>query len=276
MNRVSSVSPRSRACVGCLAFLLAAGACATSPLGRSQLVLVSDAQMAEMGVAAFDQMKKEQPISSDARTNTYVRCVATAVTAALPPDAFQGSWEVVVFQDKTANAFALPGGRIGVNTGLLPVARSQDQLATVLGHEVAHVIARHGAERVSQSEASNLLQAGVAASGIVDPATSTGKLALGALGLGVEYGVLMPYSRTQESEADLLGLDYMARAGFDPSQSVALWKNMAASGGQAPPEFLSTHPSHETRIQDLEKRIPAAKELMQQARAAGRRPSCKP
>lgn len=265
--------PRA-AVLACLLLVLVA--CATSPLGRSQLMLVSDAQMAEMGVAAFDQMKKEQPVSKDARATAYVRCVADAVTAALPADAHPGGWEVVVFQDRTANAFALPGGKIGVNTGLLPVARNQDQLATVLGHEVAHVIARHGAERVSQSQTADLLQAGVAASGVVDPATSTGKLALGALGLGVQYGVLMPYSRTQESEADLLGLDTMARAGFDPRQSVALWKNMEAAGGQQPPEFLSTHPSHETRIQDLEKRIPQALELMKQARAAGHRPSCKP
>jgi len=239
-------------------------------------MLVSDAQMAQMGAAAFDQMKTEQPVSKDARTNAYVRCVANAVTSALPRQAQAGSWEVVVFEDATANAFALPGGKIGVNTGLLPVARTQDQLATVLGHEVAHVIARHGAERVSQSEAANLLQAGVAASGIVDPATATGQLALGALGLGMQYGVLMPYSRTQESEADLLGLDYMARAGFDPRESVELWKNMSAAGGAQPPAFLSTHPSHETRIRDLEERIPQALELTKEARAAGHRPDCKP
>lgn len=264
--------------IGAPALALALAACATSPLGRSQLMLVSDARMAEMGVAAFDQLKSEQKVSTNARTNAYVRCVADAITSALPSGRdVPPSWEVVVFEDPTANAFALPGGKIGVNTGLLPVARNQDQLATVIGHEVAHVIARHGAERVSQSAAAQLAESGVAAAGIVDPATTTGKLALGALGLGVQYGVLMPYSRTQESEADLLGLDYMARAGFDPRQSVELWKNMAqAGGGGQPPEFLSTHPSHETRIRDLEQRIPEAEKLEQQARAAGRRPSCTP
>jgi predicted Zn-dependent protease len=257
-----------------LLLALAAAACATSPLGRSQLVLVSDDQMSQMGVAAFDQMKQEQPVTKDARAKTYVGCVAGAITGALTPEEYKGSWEVVVFEEKTANAFALPGGKIGVNTGLLSVAKTQDQLATVIGHEVGHVIARHGAERVSQSQAADLLQTGVAAAGVVDPATTTGQLALGALGLGVQYGVLMPYSRTQESEADKLGLDYMARAGFDPRQSVELWKNMAAAGGGQPPEFLSTHPSHETRIQDLDQRIPSALELQSKARAAGRKPGC--
>ena len=250
-------------------------ACATSPTGRSQLILVSDDQMNELGVASFDQIKGERKLSTSSSINAYVTCVSNAVTAVLDNTEYAGNWEVVVFEDETANAFALPGGKIGVHTGLLKTAKNQDQLATVLGHEVAHVIARHSAERVSQGQAANLLQSGVAATGVVDPASTTGQLTLGALGLGVQYGVLMPYGRTQESEADAIGLDYMARAGFDPAQSVELWKNMAEASGGGQMEFLSTHPSHDTRIADLTARIPDAQALRQQARAAGRKPNCR-
>jgi predicted Zn-dependent protease len=276
MTRPRRLRDLRLACLS-LALLLALGlasACVTSPTGRSQLIFVSDAQMNELGVASFQQLKGEKKISQDPAINAYVTCVARAVTGALSPSEYQGSWEVVVFQDDSANAFALPGGKIGVFTGLLSVAKNQDQLATVLGHEVAHVIARHSAERVSQGTAAQLLASGVAATGVVNPASASGQLTLAALGLGMEYGVLKPYGRAQESEADRIGLDYMARAGFDPAQSIELWKNMAASGGANPPEFLSTHPSHATRIADLQRRLPEARKLQQQARAAGRRPTC--
>jgi predicted Zn-dependent protease len=262
---------------GILALLgLLALACETSPTGRSQLIVVSDDQMREMGVASFEQLKQEKPISTSSAKKAYVSCVARAVTSALGGGYQGASWEVVLFEDESANAFALPGGKIGVFTGLLDVAKNQHQLATVLGHEVAHVTARHSAERVSQGTAAQLLAQGVSAAGLVNPASTAGQATLAALGLGLEYGVLKPYGRTQESEADLIGLDYMARAGFDPAESVALWQNMAAGGGAQPAEFLSTHPSHATRIADLQKRIPQARLLQQQARAAGRNPSCKP
>jgi len=277
MGRPGRLRSTRFACAG-LALLLALGfasACVTSPTGRSQFIFVSDAQMNELGVASFDQLKTEKPVSKDSALNAYVNCVARAVTGALTPSEHQGSWEVVVFQDDSANAFALPGGKIGVFTGLLGVAKNQDQLATVLGHEVAHVIARHSAERVSQGTAAQLLASGVAAAGVVNPASAAGQLTLAALGLGMEYGVLKPYGRAQESEADRIGLDYMARAGFDPAQAIELWKNMAAAGGGQPPEFLSTHPSHATRISDLARLLPQAQKLQQQARAAGRKPSCR-
>lgn len=254
-----------------------ASACVTSPTGRPQLIVVSEQQMRELGVASFEQLKQQRPLSGDAATNAYVRCVAHAITAVLGPGEHRGAWEVVVFEDQSANAFALPGGKIGVHTGLLQLAEGQDQLATVIGHEIGHVVARHSAERVSQSRAAELLSSGVAAAGIVDPATAIGKVTFTALGLGVEYGVIKPYGRSQESEADRIGLDFMARAGFDPAQSIELWRNMAAAvGGAEPSEFLSTHPSHDTRIADLTRRLPRAKKIQQQARAAGRRPSCRP
>jgi predicted Zn-dependent protease len=249
--------------------LLLAYSCQTSPLGRKQLALVSDDQMNTMGEQAFAELKAKQPIEGDPKTNQYVRCVANAVTNALPE---KQNWEVVVFQDGTANAFALPGGKIGVHTGILKVAKNQDQLATVIGHEVSHVLAEHSKERVSEQLAA---QGGLTILDAVlgnkdDPRHN---LLMGALGLGAEFGVLLPHSRDQESEADLLGLDLMAKAGFDPRQSVQLWKNMEDAGGEQPPEFLSTHPSNSTRMENLEKRMPQALELKAQSK---QHPNCKP
>lgn len=249
--------------------------CATSPTGRSQLIMVSEASMAEMGATAFAQMRQDQPISYDGKTNDYVTCVANAITRQLPAQYAGLDWEVVVFEDETANAFALPGGKIGVHTGMLDVAENQGQLATVVGHEVAHVVARHGAERYSQQ----LAAAGAstaAAVAVGSNATTTEQAAIIALGIGITYGVLMPYSRTQESEADQLGLDYMSAAGFDPTESVTLWRNMGAAGGSQPPEFLSTHPSHNTRIRNLQDWMGRAQRAEVQAHAAGRKPHCTP
>jgi predicted Zn-dependent protease len=254
----------------CLAGVLLA--CATSPLGRRQLRLFPDEQMSQMGIAAYDKMKQEMPPSRDASTKSYVSCVANAVTAEVTGRYARSRWEVTVFQEPTPNAFALPGGKIGVHTGLLKVARNQDQLATVLGHEVAHVLADHGNERVSTAFAA---QSGVELVGAIGgSSTPAQQQLLGLLGLGAQVGVLLPFSRAQESEADSLGLDLMARAGFDPRQSIQLWKNMSNAGGGQPPEFLSTHPSHGTRIQNLEARMSGARVLSEQAHAQGRRPAC--
>ena len=261
---LTSAAPRLAA----LAAAIAGVACATSPLGRSQLVLFPEAEMATMGVAAYDKLKKEMPISQDAAKQRYVRCVADAITAQLTAAESAGPWEVTLFEEDSANAFALPGRKIGVHTGLLEVASNQDQLATVLGHEVAHVLARHSNERVSQQYAA---QTGLQLAGAI---TSGSPELMGLLGVGAQVGVLLPFSRAQESEADKLGLDLMARAGFDPRQSVPLWQNMARASGAAQPEFLSTHPSHGTRIQDLQARIPQVMPVYESARAAGRRPEC--
>jgi predicted Zn-dependent protease len=243
-------------------------ACATSPLGRRQLILVSGEQMVELGVTSFTQMKKDMPAAKDPKVVAYVNCVARNVTSVMPPN----KWEVQVFEDKNVNAFALPGGKIGVYTGLLNVAKTQDQLAAVLGHEVSHVIAEHGNARMSAALAT---QAGLTAAEIYAASSGNDQAQiLGLLGLGAQVGILLPYSRSQESEADLLGLDLMARAGFDPRQAVALWHNMAKAGGEQPPEFLSTHPSHENRIEDLKKRMASDLKRYRQARAQGNTPSC--
>jgi predicted Zn-dependent protease len=247
-------------------------ACATSPTGRSQLRLFPDAEMAKMGAAAYDEMKQEMKISGDAAASAYVRCVADAVAAEVEGKFAGTIWEVTLFEEPSPNAFALPGGKIGVHTGLLTVASNQSQLATVLGHEVAHVLAEHGNERISTAYAT---QTGLSVVESISGAPSpTKSQLLGLLGVGAQVGVLLPFGRAQEREADQLGLDLMARAGFDPTQSVALWRNMAKAGGGEPPEFMSTHPSHGTRIQDLEARMPGAVLLETGARERGRRPRC--
>jgi len=197
-----------------------------------------------------------------------VQCVGNAITREVG-----GNWEIVVFKDDSANAFALPGGKIGVNTGLLKVAENQHQLATVIGHEVAHVQAHHSNERVSQKfavdQGMSLLNA------IASPQTGTGQALMGLLGVGAEYGILLPFSRVQESEADVLGLELMARAGFDPRESVKLWINMSRTNSGQPPEFLSTHPSDSSRISGLNARIPSALNLQSRARQQGKQPACR-
>ena len=253
--------------IAVLASAALAAACATSPTGRSQLVLLPDSQMNEMGLQAFSGIKEKTPVEHDPVINRYVQCVSGAITREVG-----GRWEVVVFQDDSANAFALPGGRIGVHTGLLKVATSQDQLATVIGHEVAHVQARHSNERVSQQFA---VEQGLGlVNAIANPQTGTGQTLMGLLGVGAQYGVLLPFSRVQESEADSIGLRLMARAGFDPRESIRLWQNMDRAGNGQPPEFLSTHPSHATRVSDLNRNMAEALRLQSQATALGKKPAC--
>lgn len=227
-------------------------ACSTSPTGRNQVLLYSDAELAQMGDQAFSGMKEELKISTRQVENQYVQCVSKAITANVPSTIFSGQWEVVVFDDEQVNAFALPGGKIGVYTGLLNVAENQHQLAAVIGHEVGHVIAEHGNERMSQS---TLINAGTQAVGqvlAVNDVAQSGPI-MAAIGLGVQVGVQLPFSRTHESEADLIGLQLMAMSGFDPRQSVDLWQNMdAANNGERPLELLSTHPAPQTRIENLQ------------------------
>lgn len=242
----------------CILAVIGLTACSASPTGRNQILLFSNQDMSSLGAQSFTQMKQEIPINQDAKTNAYVQCVATSITRQVPKQSGIDSWEVVVFDSDQVNAFALPGGKIGVYSGLLEVAVNQDQLATVIGHEISHVLANHSNERLSQTQLANVGMQ------ITDVAIGSSQyaqykdLTMAALGAGVQYGVILPYGRSQESEADVVGLELMAKAGFDPKQSIALWKNMdKASGGDQPPELLSTHPSHNTRIRDLTEKIEA-------------------
>jgi len=241
--------------------------CATSPTGRNQLLVFPAAQLDAMGVQAFEEMRTQLTVETDPAINDYVHCVATAITNELPDKST--NWEVVVFKDENPNAFALPGGKMGVYTGMLKVAENQDQLAAVLGHEVGHVLAQHGNERISQQQLTDVALAVAAESGYLDTAS------MQALGLGAQIGILLPYSRGHESEADVIGLDLMADAGFDPRQSVQLWKNMDKAGSGAPPEFLSTHPAGSTRIDNLLSHMADALHTYNDAHAKGKKPVCR-
>ncbi|MDM7859510.1 M48 family metallopeptidase [Alteromonas sp. ASW11-36] len=255
-----------------IATLLLVSSCATSPTGRNQILLYSDDQLSQMGAQAFAGMKESIKISNRPVENQYVQCIADFITAQVGPEVFDGEWEVVVFDDPQVNAFALPGGKIGVYTGLLEVAENQHQLAAVMGHEVGHVIAHHGNERMSQGTLINVGSQVVAQTMAANEVANSGPI-MAAIGLGLQVGVQLPFSRTHESEADEIGLELMARAGFKPSEAVELWKNMeAAAGGQRQPEFLSTHPAPQTRIDDLTALLPAATPLYQASRS---RPDCK-
>ncbi|MEQ1544661.1 M48 family metallopeptidase [Methyloglobulus sp.] len=251
-----------------LATTLALTACATSPTGRSQFIFMPDTQINQMGLQAFDTLKRDKKLSYNSQYNQATTCIANAITRIVG-----GSWEVVVFEDTSPNAFALPGNKIGVHTGMLQLVDNQEQLAAVIGHEIGHVMAKHSNERASQemamSQGLNILQA------LAMPSSPLGQLGFGLLGVGAEYGVLKPYGRTQESEADIIGVDLMAKAGFDPRFSVSLWQKMAqATQGKQTVEFMSTHPSHATRIQDLEQHMQQAMGLYQQAQAMGKQPHC--
>jgi predicted Zn-dependent protease len=240
--------------------LLAAG-CATVPeTGRSQLRLISAEQEMKIGLAEFDKLKQSTPISRDARQQALLQEVGRRIAAVAPlPDA---QWEFVLFdQPDEANAFCLPGGKVGVYSGILPVTLDETGLATVIGHEVAHAVARHGAERASEQL---LMQTGSQILDIVlaSQAPQWRSAVLSAYGIGGELGVALPHSRSQELEADRLGLIYMARAGYDPRESVAFWQRFSAyqarQGGGKPIEFLSTHPLDATRIRALEDFMPRA------------------
>jgi predicted Zn-dependent protease len=244
-------------------------ACATSPTGNPQLSFFPESQLAQMGAATYQKEKQELPVAKNPAVRSYVQCVAQHVTAVAGSSS---KWQVTTFQKDVANAWALPGGYIGVYTGLLDYARDQAQLAAVLGHEVSLVLAHHANARLSTAYAT---QAGLQVTQALlgEGGTKSG-LIMAALGLGAQVGILLPYSRSQESEADVLGLKLMARAGFDPREAIKLWQNMAKAGGSAPPAFLSDHPANAARIRDLKAHMNEAMALYRQARAAGRHPEC--
>lgn len=247
--------------------------CTTSPMGRSQLILFPAGEIAQMGAAAFQEIQQQTPVSQDAAVNRYVNCVSEHVIRALP-NGNPSEWDIKVFDHEAANAFALPGRKIGVYTGLLDVAENQGQLATVIAHEVGHVLANHSNERVSTNfvtqSGMQLVQVAVGAD------TPMKQQLFGLLGVGAQVGVILPFSRTQEAEADLMGLELMAQAGFDPRESVKLWQNMQAQGGGGQPEFMSTHPSSQRRITELNARMSEHMRISSQARSAGRVPDCQP
>ena len=252
---------------GLLSSLLAATilltvGCHTVPqTGRSALRLVPEQQLAAMASEQFGQLKQETAISTDPTYNAMVRRVGDRIAYVAAPDLPNAQWEFVVFDDDDQiNAFAMPGGKVGVYTGIFKIARTDAELAVVMGHEVAHVAAGHGNERVSQqlgiSLGGLLLQIGTS-----DMDRSERELIMAAFGAGATLGVTLPYSRYHESEADEIGLIYAAKAGYDPRAAIGFWERMEAEKSGAPPEFLSTHPSGSTRIQKLNQLMPRAYQI---------------
>jgi predicted Zn-dependent protease len=250
-------------CLGVTCLLAAAlsfTGCESVPVtGRQQIILMSSSQEMQLGLSSFEQLKKETPISKDAAAKALVERVGRriAAVAGLPG----AQWEFVLFDSQEANAFCLPGGKVGIYTGILPITKDEAGLATVMGHEVAHAVARHGAERVSESQligiGGQLLGSGVQA---YDPKMQA--LILGAYGVGTKLGRELPHSRGQESEADRIGLVYMARAGYDPAAAVEFWRRFQSynkSRGGSTPWFLRTHPLDETRIRQIQNWLPEAR-----------------
>lgn len=226
--------------------------CSTTPDGRKQLKLIPDSTMDQMGDQSFAKLKQQETvIKNNSPANgamiARVRCVTDRLLVSMGMNPKE--WDVEIFKDDSPNAFAVPGKHVGVHTGMLNLVENNDQLAAVIGHEIGHVLAHHGNERASQTLVSQL---GLAAAQIaLGQDSKQDQLILAALGLGVQFGVLLPYSRAHEREADHLGVRYMADAGFDPRQAARLWELMQQKNPSSPPEILSTHPSSESRIKDL-------------------------
>ena len=255
---------------------IAVASCATttSPTGRTQVVGgVSPQELNQLGAQAFAEVKAQKRQTTDARQQRAVQCIVSAITRQLPAG-YQSGWETAVFQDNEPNAFALPGGKVGVYTGIFSVARDQNQLAGVIAHEIGHVISRHHEERITrQMGAQGAVQVLGALLGS-RYGEGAGNAAMQGGSVLAQTGFLLPGSRQQETEADVVGQQLMAQAGFDPRGAVALWTNMISAGGSRPPQWLSTHPNPESRIRELQQRGDTLVPVYEQARAAGRRPAC--
>jgi predicted Zn-dependent protease len=260
-----------------LTLLIAVGlaGCATNPDGRKIMKVVDDSQMATMGLSAFDEIKAKTKISQDPALNNYVQCVSNKLIHELPNKYAEQSWEVVVFEDESPNAFALPGGKIGVHTGIVKLSENESQLAAVIGHELAHVTYSHGAERVSQQLA---LQTAAQAAQVYQGADGQKRNPYidAAIGIGGQLGILLPFSRKHESEADRAGQQLLARAGYDPMEASKLWgRMMAASEGKTPPQWMSTHPDPAKRMERLANSAPDLMPLVETARAQGKGTPCR-
>lgn len=254
--------------LACFLAVLPIVSCATVPLtGRKQLNLVSDSEMLTTSTQQYDQFMKENKLSTDADQTARVKRVGARIQAAVEEYARQQNrtqdlqgyaWEFNLVESQEVNAWCMPGGKVVFYTGIMPVCQDDNGVAVVMGHEVAHAVAKHGAERMSEQL---VLQMGGQALGaaLASKPQQTQQLWMSAFGAGAQYGVLMPFGRGQESEADHLGLIFMAMAGYDPHGAVTFWQRMSeASGGGKPPEFMSTHPSDENRIAKIQQELPEA------------------
>jgi predicted Zn-dependent protease len=226
--------------------------------------LVPEEQERRLGEQAFGEMRQEMPRSENAGYQLVLERVGERIVRASDADIPPERWDFVVFESDQLNAFALPGGNVGVFEGMMRLVDSDDELAAVVGHEVGHVLARHAAQRIGTQQISRLgigvFAAALGAGGYADPRT-----AQALLGAGAQYGILLPFSRRQELEADQIGVVLMARAGYDPEAAIDFWRKMQAAGGGKPPAFLSTHPADEDRIARLREHLPEAREVYRQA-----------
>ena len=250
-------------------------ACSTVPItGRKQLSLIPAGQMLSMSYQEYDGFLKSNKLSTNQEQIQLVKKVGGRIQKSVEmyfaEKGLSGQlkdyrWEFNLVESKDVNAWCMPGGKVVVYTGILPITQNEVGLAVVLGHEISHAVAEHGGERMSQGLLAQL--GGMALSvALQDKPEQTKQLWMGAYGLGAQFGVLLPFSRTHESEADHLGLIFMSMAGYDPKEAVTFWQRMAAGkGGQAPPEFMSTHPADATRIADIQKEIPEAMQYYRKA-----------
>lgn len=264
MRRKSSPAALSALFAAGLALL---AACTTVPYtGRSQFNVMSEQEELSLGRQAAGQLLRSEPVSRNPEQNAAVRRVGRAIAAV---SGMKGAnWAFYVIDKKEPNAFCLPGGIIFVNSGIFAYARNDDQLAAVIGHEVAHALAHHGAERMSRQMAVAL--PGVAVAGVLG--TQSPELAgvfARVYGVGAQVGYALPHSREQEYEADRIGLILMAKAGYDPEAAVSFWQNMRRAGGSRPPAFLSTHPAGDARIKAIAAALPEAKSYGRSQAAPG-------
>ena len=261
MTRTKKLFP-----VALLLLILVVAACAKAPItNRTQIILLPRSFEMELGASAYLNILETEKISRNAHYNRVVRRVGRRIAAVShTPDL---KWQYTVFDSEQVNAFALPGGKIGVYTGMMPVAKTEAGLATVMAHEVAHATARHGGERMTLGILLEMGSAALASAMRKKDEKTTGRV-LAAYGIGSALGVALPFSRKQESEADRIGLIYMAKAGYDPREAVPFWERMGAAGRGSPPEFLSTHPGYRTRIKNLRKWMPEALEYYEASRKA--------
>lgn len=256
----------ARACAVCLLFLLFA--CATVPVtGRKSLNILPDSQLLAMSLDEYNKVLQKSKLSRDPAKVQMVKQVGERIAKAteaffrekgLASEIDKYKWEFnLIEDDKTVNAWCMPGGKVAVYTGILPVTENDTGLAVVMGHEISHAIAKHGNERMSQGLLAQLGAVGLATALSTSPGP-TSQIFMAAYGLGANVGLLLPYSRLQESEADHIGLILMAKAGYDPRQAIPFWERMNKQGGSRPPAFLSTHPAPETRIKDIQAELPEA------------------
>ncbi|MDD2672228.1 MAG: M48 family metallopeptidase [Syntrophales bacterium] len=247
--------------------LLLALSCATVPLTeRKTLSLVPETQMLSLSSQQYHELLEQTKVSTDPVKTAMVQRVGKNIATAAEEfmrdagrsrDVKDFRWEFNLLDDNTVNAFCMPGGKVGVYTGILPITQDETGLAVVVGHEVAHAIARHGNERMSQALVAQMGGIGLDLA-LSQQSAATRSIFLNLYGIGSNIGFILPYSRIQENEADRIGLALMAKAGYDPHAAVPLWERMNKEGGPRPPEFLSTHPAPESRIRNIQGLIPEA------------------